>query len=100
MDAVAREAARLTRSARASGRKLEQSVTSAVEDNPLVVGAALFVAGAALGYAMRGMFRDSPWFEEQRDAMMDKAKEIARTASDKVGSLTKPNRSGEPNEAH
>jgi hypothetical protein len=97
---VAREASKLTRSARERGRKIERTVTSAVEDNPLVVGAAMFVAGAAVGYAMRGMLRDGMWLEEQRDAVMGRAKEIARTAGDKVGSLTKHNRTGEPTEAH
>ena len=97
---VAREASKLTRSARERGRKIERSVTGAVEDNPLMIGAAMFVAGAAVGYAMRGILRDSLWLEEQRDAVVDKAKEIARTATDKVGHLTKHNRTGEPNEAH
>jgi hypothetical protein len=99
MDRISAGAAQLTRSANATGRRLGRSVTTAVEDNPLVVGAALFISGAAVGYALRGVLRDNEWLEEQRDAVVDKAREIARTASDKVNSL-RQNRSSDPTEAH
>lgn len=99
MARVGASAAQLTRSAKATGQRLERSVTSAVEDNPLIVGAALFACGAALGYAMRGMLRDSLWLEEQRQAVMDKARELARTASNKVGAL-RQSRSSETTSAY
>jgi hypothetical protein len=98
---VAEGATRLKRSMQAGGRRIERSVSGAVEENTLMVGAALFVAGAAVGYAMRGLLRDNMWLEEQRDAVKSKAKEIARTASDKVGNIThKQNRSGDIPEQH
>jgi hypothetical protein len=100
MSRVKTGAAQLTSSAKATGRRLERSVTSAVEDNPLIVGASLFVSGAAIGYAMRGVLRDSLWLEEQRDAVVDKAKELARTASDKVGSLRHRTGASEQTEAY
>jgi hypothetical protein len=92
-------AAQLTRDAGAAGRRLQRGVGSAIEDNPLIVGAALFVAGAALGYAMRGFLPDSEWLDEQRHAAMDKARDLARTASDRIGSL-RQSRGGDPNETH
>jgi hypothetical protein len=98
---VTEGATRLTRSMKASGRRLERSVSETLEENSLMVGAALFVCGAAVGYVVRELMRDSAWLEEQREAVMHKAKDLARTASDKVGSLTqKQNRSGDPPEAH
>jgi hypothetical protein len=106
MSRLGNGAAQLTRNASNAGRRLQRDVGAAVEENPLIVGAALFVAGAALGYAMRGLLTDNLWLDEQRHAMMDKgqavmdrARDLARTASDKVGSL-RQNRSGEPNETH
>jgi hypothetical protein len=92
-------ATQLTRSAGAARRRLQRNVGSAVEENPLIVGAALFVAGAALGYAMSGYLRDSLWLEDQRHAVMDKARDFARTASDKIGSL-RQNRNNDPTETH
>ena len=101
MASVSASAAQLTRSAKAQGRRLERSVTAAVEDNPLIVGAALFVSGAALGYALRGLLSDNLWLEEQREAVVDKARELARTASDKVASMRHGRSSdADPTEAH
>ena len=98
MSRMSAGAAQLQRSANATGRKIVRGLGSTVEDNPMMIGAALFVSGAALGYVLRGMLRDGMWLEEQRDAVVDKARELARTATDKVNNL-RHHRNGESNEA-
>jgi ElaB/YqjD/DUF883 family membrane-anchored ribosome-binding protein len=59
-----------------------------LRENPLAVGAAAVVLGAAIGLAVPETEQEHKLMGEARDNVMDRAKEVAGDAMDKVKSVT------------
>ena len=55
-----------------------------MDENPLMVGAAAMVLGAAVGMALPETQRENEWMGEARETVVDRAQEVARTAADRV----------------
>jgi hypothetical protein len=76
-----REAAEgVRRTSRRAGSQLQQ----AMRTNPLAVGAIAAGVGAAIGFALPETERENEWMGESRDAMIDRAQEMARDAAERV----------------
>jgi hypothetical protein len=60
-----------------------------LQENPLVVGAAALVVGAAIGLALPETRREADLMGDARDRLMDKAKEVAQEAGDRVQQAVK-----------
>jgi ElaB/YqjD/DUF883 family membrane-anchored ribosome-binding protein len=60
-----------------------------LQENPLVVGAAAMVVGAAIGLALPETQREAELMGDARDRLMDKAKEVAHEAGDRVQQAVK-----------
>jgi hypothetical protein len=65
-------------SLRRSTRGAQNGFQRLLRDNPLLVGAAAIVAGAAVGAALPETERENELMGETRDSMIDKAQELAR----------------------
>ena len=55
-----------------------------LRENPLMIGAAAVVAGAALGMALPETDRENEWMGETKEQLTDRAQEMARTAVEKA----------------
>jgi len=60
-----------------------------LDENPLVIGAAALAIGAALGLALPETRREAELMGEARDRFMEKAKEVAHDAGDRVQQAVK-----------
>ena len=74
--------ARLT--ARRTTRRAQNQLERLLQDNPLMVGAAAAVIGAAVGAALPETERENEWMGEARDSVVSQAQEMARDAKSKV----------------
>ncbi len=88
---------------RRSTRGAQNGFQRLLRDNPLLVGAAAIVAGAAVGAALPETERENELMGETRDSMVEKAQEVARNipntvqevAGDAVKNVTEKVVSGE-----
>jgi len=83
--------------ARQTVRRTSNQLQRMLRDNPLLVGAAAVLAGAAIGASLPETERENEWMGEARDSVVDRAQEAAReaantvkeAASDPVGTVSK-----------
>jgi hypothetical protein len=55
-----------------------------MRENPLMVGAAAAVIGAAVGMALPETERENEWLGEAKETVVDRAQEMARNAATAV----------------
>ena len=70
--------------ARQTVRKTQNQLQRMLRDNPLLVGAAAVLAGAAVGASLPETERENQLMGEARDSMVDRAQEAARDAANTV----------------
>ena len=70
--------------ARRTARRTQNTLQRMLRQNPLLVGAAAVLAGAAVGASLPETERENEWMGETRDNVLDKAQEAARTATETV----------------
>ena len=83
--------------ARQTVRRTSNQLQRMLRDNPLLVGAAAVLAGAAIGASLPETDRENQLMGEARDSVVDRAQEAAReaantvkeAASDPVGTVSK-----------
>jgi len=73
------------RRARWEAQRLEHRLEDSFYDNPLALGALAIAAGAAVGLALPQTRRENEWIGEARDQLVDKARDAAQTALERVG---------------
>jgi hypothetical protein len=64
-----------------TGRRARNQFQRLLHENPLMVGAAAVVVGAAIGMALPETERENEWLGETRDNVVDKAQDVARNAA-------------------
>jgi hypothetical protein len=79
--AWAREA---TGEARHTARRAQNGLQRLMRQNPLLVGAAAMLVGAAVGAALPETEKENEWMGEARDTVVDKAQQAAQNATDAV----------------
>lgn len=85
----AREAAGQARNrVRNTTRAAQNGFQRLLRDNPLLVGAAAIVAGAAVGAALPETERENELLGETRDSVVDRAQQAARDAASTVREVT------------
>jgi len=65
-------------------RRAGNQLQRLLHENPLMVGAAAVVLGAAVGMALPETEREREWMGDARDQMMDRAQEMAENAAERV----------------
>lgn len=70
--------------ARTTARRAQNGLERLMHDNPLLVGAAAMLVGAAIGASLPETERENEWLGEARDTVVDRAQELARNATDAV----------------
>lgn len=87
-DRAKERAGEMASTARAAVRRTsyraQNQLQRAINENPLAVGAAAAILGAAVGLALPETERENEWMGEARDTVVDRAQELAREAKDKV----------------
>jgi ElaB/YqjD/DUF883 family membrane-anchored ribosome-binding protein len=73
---------------RRSTRVAQNGFQRLMRDNPLLVGAAAIVAGAAVGAALPETERENEWLGEARDSVVDRAQAAAKNAASTVQDVT------------
>ena len=61
-------------------RRAQNQLQRMLNDNPLLVGAAAMVIGAAIGAALPETERENEWMGDARDTVIDRAQEMAHNA--------------------
>ena len=79
--AWAREA---TGEARHTARRAQNGLQRMMRQNPLLVGAAAMLVGAAVGAALPETEKENEWMGETRDTVVDKAQQAAQNATEAV----------------
>lgn len=69
---------------RRSTRRAGNQLSRMIDENPLMVGAAAMVVGAAIGMALPETERENEWLGETRESVIDRAQDVARQAADRV----------------
>jgi hypothetical protein len=69
---------------RQTTRRAQNQLQRAIHENPLAVGAAAAILGAAVGLALPETERENEWMGEARDSVVNKAQDLARGAADRV----------------
>jgi hypothetical protein len=67
-----------------STRRARNQLSRMLDENPLMVGAAAVVIGAAVGMALPETERENEWLGEARENVVDRAQDMARTAAERV----------------
>ncbi len=73
-----------TDTARQTVRRTSNQLQRMLRDNPLLVGAAAVLAGAAIGASLPETERENELMGEARDSVVDRAQEVARDAANTV----------------
>ena len=73
-----------TDTARQTVRRTSNQLQRMLHENPLLVGAAAVLAGAAIGASLPETERENQLMGEARDSVVDRAQEMARDAKDTV----------------
>lgn len=66
------------------GGRMRHMVSDALENEPLIVGACALALGIAIGAALPSTRSEDRWFGEERDDLMDKARDAASSAKDQA----------------
>jgi hypothetical protein len=82
--AVAERAAELRDRTVRTTRRARNQFQRLLHENPLMVGAAAIVVGAAVGMALPETERENEWLGETRDNVLEKAQDAARTAASRA----------------
>ncbi|CAN5863920.1 DUF3618 domain-containing protein [soil metagenome] len=61
-------------------RRAQSQLQRMLNDNPLLIGAAAVVIGAAIGAALPETERENEWMGDARDSVIDRAQEMAQNA--------------------
>jgi hypothetical protein len=70
--------------ARFRARRAQNGLQRIMHDNPLLVGAAAMLVGAAVGASLPETEKENEWMGEARDTVVERAQEVARNAADAV----------------
>jgi hypothetical protein len=65
-------------------RRTRNRLQRMMNDNPLLVGAAAIMLGAALGMALPETEAENEWMGEAKDTVVDRAQDMARTAASRA----------------
>lgn len=74
--------------ARHTARRATNGLQRMLNENPLLVGAAAMLIGAAIGASLPETERENEWMGETRDTVLDKAQEAAQNAVGAVKEAT------------
>jgi hypothetical protein len=72
--------------ARRTTRRAQNGFNRVLRDNPLALGAAATIVGAAIGMTLPETDVENEWMGQTRDGVVDRAKEMAGHAAERVGS--------------
>ena len=75
--------------ARHTARRAQNGLQRLLNENPLLVGAAAMLVGAAVGASLPETEKENEWMGETRDAVVERAQETARNAADAVKDASK-----------
>jgi hypothetical protein len=67
-----------------TGRQARSRFQRLLNDNPLLVGAAAMMVGAAVGMAMPETEKENEWLGEAKDTVVDRAQDMARGAASRA----------------
>ena len=81
---VTDRAAELRDRAVRTGRRTRNQFQRLLRENPLMVGAAAVVVGAAVGMALPETEKENEWLGETRDTVVEKAQDAARNAASRA----------------
>jgi hypothetical protein len=70
--------------ARRTTQRAQMSFDRVMRENPLALGAAAMLVGAAIGATMPATETENEWMGEARDTVVDKARDMARGAAERV----------------
>jgi hypothetical protein len=70
--------------ARRTTRRAQMSFDRVMRENPLALGAAAMLVGAAVGATMPATDTENEWMGDARDTVVDKARDMARDAAERV----------------
>ncbi len=71
---------------RRTTRRAQNSVTRVFRENPLALGAAATIVGVAIGMSLPETEVENEWMGEARDTVVDRAREMASNAAERVES--------------
>jgi hypothetical protein len=69
---------------RRTGRRAQNQFQRMMNDNPLLVGAGALMLGVAFGLAVPETERENAWMGETRDAVVDRAQQVAGDAASAI----------------
>lgn len=78
--AASRARERVTR----TGRRARNRFQRLLHDNPLLVGAAAMMVGAAVGMTLPETEKENEWLGEAKDTVVDRAQDMARSAASRA----------------
>jgi len=73
-----------TQALRRTGLRAQNQLQRMTHENPLLLGAGALMLGAAFGLALPETERENEWMGEARDAVVDRAQQLAGDAANKV----------------
>jgi hypothetical protein len=81
-------AGHLAATARGQARRVENTLQSTMETNPLAFGAVAVMIGAAVGYSLPRTEKEDAWMGHARDHMVDGATDLAKDAARSLHHMT------------
>jgi hypothetical protein len=72
--------------ARRTSRRAQTTFNRVLRENPLALGAAATLVGAAIGMTVPETEVENEWMGDARDNVVERAKEMAGNAAERVGS--------------